>query len=428
MLKKVILLCLMLLSLSSACFATSGSDDLRVALVYGQYSAEISCDDEFTVEDLATGKLSTLPEGKYFLNVKEGKLTMGEHIFSNKIEINRFEGKSLPQINKRRYAGSLQAQIQGDRLLINNVVNLELYLCSVLPSKTMPIWPDEAIKAQAIAARSYARYMMWQNADEAYDITANDKELTYQGTGAEKAAISKFIKATTGQILVDNAGNPAQAVTTSSTGGKTASAKEVWVREVSYLQSVEDFDSDSPEHKWEYHASPIMVRNFLEQNGYAVGKLESIKLSPVDEPDIDRSATGRVNYLIIAGDAGVVKVSGLELMRLLSLNSTHFDVETGVPVPDILNVPITNYYGMQIGSKDINIKVKDKGEPVWKNVIRSYHLLSGGKDEKITFRGKGKGEGVGLSVWGARGMANASSKNTYKKILAHYYPGTSLIK
>ena len=427
MLKKLLLICLVVLSICSTAFA-SGSDDLRVALVYGQYSAEISCDDEFTVEDLATGKHSTLPEGKYFLNVKEGKLTMGERVFSNKIAINRFEGKSLPQINKRRYAGSLQAQVQGDRLLVNNIVNLELYLCSVLPSKTMPIWPDEAIKAQAIAARSYAKYMMWQNADNAYDITANDKELTYQGTGAEKAAISKFIKATTGQILVDGAGNPAQAVTTSSTGGKTASAKEVWGREVSYLQSVEDFDSDSPEHKWEYHANPIMVRNFLEQNGYAVGKLESIRVSPINEPDIDRSATGRVNYLIIAGDAGVVKVSGLKLMEMLSLNSTLFDIETGVPVPDTLNVPITNYYGMQIGSKDINIKVKEKGEPVWKNVIRSYHLLSGAKDEKITFRGNGKGEGVGMSVWGARGMANASSKNTYKKILAHYYPGTSLIK
>lgn len=427
MLKKLLLICIMLLCLGNASFAFA-SDDLRVALVYGQYSAEISCDDEFTVEDLATGKVSTIPEGKYFLNVKEGKLTMGEQTFSHKIKINRFEGKSLPQINKRRYTGTLVAQSQGDKLLINNIVNLELYLCSVLPAKTMPIWPDEAIKAQAVAARSYARYMMWQNADNAYDITANDKELTYQGTGAEKAAISKFIKATAGQILVDGAGNPVQAVSTSSTGGKTASAKEVLGREVSYLQSVEDYDSDSPEYKWEYHASPIMVRNFLEQNGYAVGKLESIRLSPLDEPDIDRSATGRVNYLIIAGDAGVVKISGLELMQLLSLNSTLFDVETGVPVPDTLNVPITNYYGMQVGSKDIDIKVKDKGEPVWKNVIRSYHLLSGGKEEKIIFRGKGKGEGVGLSVWGARGMANASSKNTYKKILAHYYPGTSLVK
>ena len=425
MLKKLFLICLSLLSVCSVCFA---KEDLRVALVYGQYSAEISCDDEFTVKDFATGKVSTIPEGKYFLNVKDGKLTMGEQVFSNKIAINRFEGKSLPQINKRRYAGALVAQTQGDKLLVNNIVNLELYLCSVLPSKTMPIWPDEAIKAQAVAARSYAKYMMWQNASNAYDITANDKELTYQGTGAEKAAISKFIKSTSGQFLVDGVGNPVQAVTTSSTGGKTASAQEVWGKEISYLQSVEDYDSDSPEFKWEYYASPIMVRNFLEQNGYAVGKLESIKLSPVDEPDNDRSATGRVKYLIIAGDAGVVKVSGLELMQMLSLNSTLFDVETGVPVPDTLNVPITNYYGMQVGSKDINIKVKEQGEPVWKNVIRSYHLLSGAKDEKITFRGKGKGEGLGLSVWGARGMANASSKNTYKKILAHYYPGTTLTK
>lgn len=427
MLKKLLLICLILLSFSSVSFANAG-DDLRVAIIHGQYSAEISCDDEFTIKDLATGKESTIPQGKYFLNVKDGKLTMGEQAFGEQITINRFEGKSLPQINKRRYAGSLLAKVQGDKLLINNIVNLELYLCSVLPNKTMPIWPDEAIKAQAVAARSYARYMMWQNANAAYDITANDRELTYQGTGAEKTAISKFIKATTGQILVDKAGNPAQAVTTSSTGGRTASAKEVWGREVSYLQSVEDYDSDSPEYNWEYHASPIMVRNFLEQNGYAVGKLESIRLSPMDDADIDRSATGRVSYLLIAGDAGVVKISGLQLMQLLSLNSTLFDVETGVPVPDTLNVPITNYYGMQIGSKDINIKVKDQGEPVWKNVIRSYHLLSGGKEEKITFRGKGKGEGVGLSVWGARGMANASDKNTYRKILAHYYPGTSLIK
>ena len=220
MLKKLFLICLTLLSVCSVCFA---KEDLRVALVYGQYSAEISCDDEFTVKDFATGKVRTIPEGKYFLNVKDGKLTMGEQVFSNKIAINRFEGKSLPQINKRRYAGALVAQTQGDKLLVNNIVNLELYLCSVLPSKTMPIWPDEAIKAQAVAARSYAKYMMWQNAGNAYDITANDKELTYQGTGAEKAAISKFIKATSGQLLVDGAGNPVQAVTTSSTGSNIIS-------------------------------------------------------------------------------------------------------------------------------------------------------------------------------------------------------------
>ena len=73
MLKKLLFICLMIMSISSISFAKS-SEDLRVALVYGQYSAEISCDDEFTVKDFATGKVSTIPEGKYFLNVKDGKL------------------------------------------------------------------------------------------------------------------------------------------------------------------------------------------------------------------------------------------------------------------------------------------------------------------------------------------------------------------
>lgn len=55
-------------------------------------------------------------------------------------------------------------------------------------------------------------------------------------------------------------------------------------------------------------------------------------------------------------------------------------------------------------------------------------LLGGGKEEKIIFRGKGKGSGLGLSAWGARGMANADAKATYKTILAHYYPGTQLVR
>ena len=82
----------------------------------------------------------------------------------------------------------------------------------------------------------------------------------------------------------------------------------------------------------------------------------------------------------------------------------------------------------EIGSKDIDIKVKEDGKPVWKNLVRSYHMLGGGKDEKIIFHGKGKGDGLGLSAWGARGMANSNAKLTYKDILRHYYPQTSLVQ
>lgn len=293
----------------------------------------------------------------------------------------------------------------------------------------MAVWPDEVIKAQAVAARSYAMYKM-QQSKNAYALLATDKELPYEGTGKriEKDAVTKLIQATKGQYLADAYGSAIEAVTTSSTGGRTESALNLWGTPVSYLQSVEDYDSDSPEYTWERRVTPALLESLAAQRGYTTGKLTSIRLSPLDDAGVDRTPTGRVKYIILSGEAGAVKISGSELQDLLGLNSTLFDIETGTPVPETLKVPIEDHYGMEIGSKDIGIKVNESKKPVWKNLVRSYHLLGGGKEEKIIFRGKGKGSGLGLSAWGARGMANADAKATYKTILAHYYPGIQLVR
>ena len=322
---------------------------------------------------------------------------------------------------------SLQLRPYEGKLLVINRVDIEDYLASVLPAKTMVVWPDEVVKAQAVAARSYALYKK-QHSTGAYDLAATDRELPYTGTGTriEKSAVTKLIAATQGQYLTDGTGSVIEAVTTSSSGGRTEGAQELWGRSVSYLQSVEDYDSDSPDSTWEYRATPAILEGLLAQRGYVVGRLTSIRLSPLDEKGVDRTATGRVKYLILSGEAGTVKISGTELAQLLDLNSTLFDLETGTPAPETLNVPIENYYGMQIGSKDIDIKVNEDNKPVWKNLVRSYHLLGGGKDEKIIFHGKGRGAGLGLSAWGARGMANSNAKLTYKDILKHYYTGVLL--
>ena len=135
-----------------------------------------------------------------------------------------------------------------------------------------------------------------------------------------------------------------------------------------------------------------------------------------------------MRYLVLSGTAGTVKISGTELADIIGLKSTLFDVETGTPPPETLKVPIEDRFGFEVGSKDIDIKVKEDERPVWNKLLRSYHLLSGGKEEKIIFHGKGKGTGLGLSAWGARGMVVANEKATYTQILEHYYPGTSLIK
>lgn len=425
MIKNLFILVLLLLTFTFTSIA-SAAEQIRIALVEQQATAELSCDDDFVVTSVRGSQV--LPKGKYFVHVAAGRLQLDDkHSFSGSVTVRAQEGKALLQLNRRSYKGDLQLNVQADKLLVVNKLPLEDYLASVLPAKTMVVWPDEVIKAQAVAARSYALYKK-QHSAGSYDLTATDKELYYEGTGTrlEKAGITKLIRATFGKYLVDNSGMAIEAVTTSSTGGRTESAASLWGREVNYLQSVADYDSDSPEYTWEYRATPAILEGLLAQRGYVVGKLTSVILSPLDEKGIDRTPTGRVKYLILSGSAGTIKITGSELAELLNLNSTLFDVETGTPVPETLKVPIENYYGMEIGSKDIDIKVNEDNKPVWKNLVRSYHLLSGGKEEKITFHGKGKGSGVGLSAWGARGLANTNAKATYRTILQHYYPGTYL--
>mgnify|MGYP000048473406 FL=1 len=429
MLKKLLILSVLLFTFIFAS-AAAAAEQIRIGIVVGQATAELSCEDEFTVRDSA-GKTTTMPKGKYFIHVQQGKLFFDDNNeFGNEAFVAAAAGKSSPQINKRSYKGDFQLRAeQGDKLLVVNRLPLEDYLASVLPAKTMVVWPDEVIKAQAVAARSYAMYKMEQSKN-AYALLATDKELPYEGTGKriEKSAVTKLIQATKGQYLADAYGRAIEAVTTSSTGGRTESALNLWGTPVSYLQSVEDYDSDSPEYTWERRVTPALLEGLLAQRGYATGKLTSIRLSPLDDAGVDRTPTGRVKYIILSGEAATVKISGDELVELLGLNSALFELETGTPVPETLKVPIEDYYGMEIGSKDIDIKVNESKKPVWKNLVRSYHLLGGGKEEKIIFHGKGKGSGLGLSAWGARGLANADAKATYKTILAHYYPGAKLVR
>ena len=429
MLRKLLILFVLLFTFIFASVAAAAGQ-IRIGIVVGQATAELSCEDEFVVRD-SYGKTTTIPKGKYFIHAQQGKLFFDDNnVFGEELIVAAAAGKQSPQINKRSYKGDFQLRAeQGDKLLVVNRLPLEDYLASVLPAKTMAVWPDEVIKAQAVAARSYAMYNM-QQSKNAYALLATDKELPYEGTGKriEKDAVTKLIQATKGQYLADAYGSAIEAVTTSSTGGRTESALNLWGNPVSYLQSVEDYDSDSPEYTWERRVTPALLEGLLAQRGYATGKLTSIRLSPLDDAGVDRTPTGRVKYIILSGEAATVKISGDELVELLGLNSALFELETGTPVPETLKVPIEDYYGMEIGSKDIDIKVNESKKPVWKNLVRSYHLLGGGKEEKIIFHGKGKGYGLGLSAWGARGLANADAKATYKTILAHYYPGAKLVR
>lgn len=423
-------LSLAIMSLCLLWTLNAGAVDVRVALVEGQNTLALQAEHEFKILDLYTGSETIMPKGKYFANVADGNIRLEEQGFSQAIELQSLAGKNLPVINGRRYDGVLQIKTEGKSLLATNVLDVEQLLYRVLPQKTMPVWPDDAIKAQAVAARTYAHYRLKQNRSRAYDLSALDKELPYYGIGqrVEKPAITKLIKATEGQLVADAWGEPILAISTSSSGGKTESGLGALGKDYAYLQSVEDFDNDSPEYTWEFRISPEYVQNLLEQNGYVLGKLMNIRLSTMEDYASDRTATGRVKYIIFGGTIGTAKLTGERLAELLNLNSNCFDVETGTPAPESLKISIENYYGEEVARKEIPIKVKMDNKQVWSNFLRSHHVISGAKDEKIIFKGKGKGHGAGLSAWGAKGMASGEEPKSYQEILTYYYPGTYVVK
>ena len=145
MLRKLLILSVLLFTFIFA--SAAAAEQIRIGIVVGQATAELSCEDEFTVRD-SYGKTTTMPKGKYFIHAQQGKLFFDDNnVFVNEAFVAAAAGKKSPQINKRSYKGDFQLLAeQGNKLLVVNRLPLEDYLASVLPAKTMSVWPDEVIK------------------------------------------------------------------------------------------------------------------------------------------------------------------------------------------------------------------------------------------------------------------------------------------
>lgn len=405
---------------------------IRVGLVTNQFSAQLEAKGNIKISG---NKSLTLKPGKHFVSMKKGVLYVNNtKVGGNSITITGAKGSTPVYINKKNYRGALTVAVNKDKKTLNviNTLNLEDYLYGVVAKEVMPLWPDEAIKAQAVAARSFALYELNQSSYPNYDIKANEMGQVYGGLGAEHSNTTKLIDATKG-MAVTYQGSPIQAFFHSTSGGYTESAAYVWGNPVPYLQAVVDYDQEAPSFNWEKVYTKEQLSRALNQGGYAVGELEGIRLSELKQAPMkateDRGISGRVRRITFKGKKSSVTLTGDKVRSLLGLNSTLFEVAVGLQRPDYLEVPILNRYGMQIGSKKIPIK-KDGRGTAYKGSLGDLHLLTDVKDEKIIFTGRGWGHGLGMSQWGARGMAQSKAakgkKDYYKNILTHYYTGTKV--
>ena len=135
--------------------------------------------------------------------------------------------------------------------------------------------------------------------------------------------------------------------------------------------------------------------------------------------------------MTFSGENGEAALDGNKVRALLLLNSTLFDVIVETQKPKYIEVPVLDAQGNEIGKKQIPVKITEPSKPTYLIGFEDLRLITGDANEKIVLKGKGWGHGLGLSQWGARGMALAApqnSKDYYKKILNHYYSNVRIEK
>lgn len=248
-------------------------------------------------------------------------------------------------------------------------MELEEYLKGVVYAEMPSSFNIEALKAQAVAARTYTKFKM---ADSTHicDNPSHCQAWLENDYSENFEKVSKAVEETRGKT-VSYMGETIEAFFHSSSGGKTESSKDVWGKDIPYLVPVESPNEDKimstffSEKEVTYKELKTLINNYLGKNQVTTEKLKNkIKI-------ISRTEGDRVNEIKI----DKASLSGASIRGILELRSTNFDIEL--------------------------------------------------KEKSVIFKVKGYGHGVGMSQWGAEVMAREGKD--YEEILKYYYPNTEVI-
>lgn len=348
--------------------------DLRVGLASGRASLTITPAGGKAAVQTGSSKTITLATNTAAaIRWQAGAFLVGREKLRGDVLTIRPSGAGELALDGRRYRGALELRHKGGGLTAVNIVPVDDYLRSVVPEEMPVDWPAEAIKAQSVAARSFALASRGRHAGEGYDLCTTTHCQLYTGTTAEKSASNAAIKATRGEVLTYG-GKPIEALFHTDSGGMTENSEDVWGSHVPYLRAAKDTPAKTM--PWTKTISRADLERKLAAKGHDIGKVRSLVLSPlaIGRSAKDRTASGRVKTMTVKGTKGTATLSGTTWRSLLGLKSTLFDAKL---------------------AKDM-----------------------------VTFTGYGSGHGLGISQWGAERMASKGA--SYAEILHHYYTGTTL--
>jgi stage II sporulation protein D len=284
---------------------------VRVLLASGSRTLKLSSPVAFKVKD-GSGDAHDLVAGTYTLTPALKLKFDGANKAKPLKPPLLFQPGTAPLQLNRRYRGSIQIDIAAGALRAVNLVGLEQYLYGVVPSEMPFSWAPEALKAQAVVARSYA---LATKRSGAFDLYPDTRSQVYLGYDHERPTSSAAVDATAGKVLLYD-GQVAKTYFFSTSGGRTASAQDAWGKPIPYLVSVPDpYDSISPYHTW----GPIGF------TGTQLGKALRAG-GPVRDVRTSINSSGRVTTMTAVTGNGERSFDANTLRRLLGLRSTWFTV------------------------------------------------------------------------------------------------------
>ena len=372
------------------------------------------------------------------VQLRDGRLHLAGGGVATSLRISSNDPRGI-WLGTRRYRGDLRLLVRDGRILAINQLGIETYLPSVVGSEMPSKWPLAALQAQAVAARTYALRQRGSKGD--FDVRATVSSQVYKGIESETASTLKAV-ATTRSLVLVHGGRLINAVFHSSSGGATEPSGEVWRTQLPYLVSVADHDDHSPVHRWNQRFDALELRRRFQETG-GVNQLSVLATS----------STGRVRSARIQGPRGSLVLTGRELRQRLGLKSTmvRFSMLQGAgasdgvqrragperaePAPQLIGLWRDSASGLSVSPSPspsraqpslAGLAAPPPAPPPLPNLPASapVRVIAPATALVLEARGRGFGHGVGMSQWGAHGLALKGAD--FREILRHYYRGAQI--
>ena len=395
-------------------FEKDHSEDLLTTIDEANIKAVIGDDDYIYLLDLYDNVLSVLP--------KDGSVIISSKDINN----------SIIKVEKDHYRDYLRLINKNNKILVLNHVDIENYLYGVVPKEMGYSFPFEALKAQAVASRSFA-ISCTKHSSDGYDLCDTTHCQGYSGFDGEHEITNSAVDETRG-ILALYEGYAIQAIYHSTSSGYTEDSINSWGGNIPYLKSVEDiFSTDSPYSSWSFNIKLSVLNDKLISAGICIGDLKGIEV-------VETTSTGNVLKVKIIGTIGEEIITGSKLRSIIggiTLKSTWFTINDGNK--SIINDEVYVIDGNTNNTKIINLaeayildgKSQQKANRgTVKRVISRDNVEDIGvsipvSTSDLIIEGKGYGHGVGMSQNGAKKMAELGY--SFEEILKFYYTGIEVM-